>query len=123
MRKLILAALLLFILIGNPLSSQTQHNITLNWNASVTTGVKYNVYRGTASAGPFTPLASDVAAVTYKDTSGTGGTTYWYQITAICDTTTTCPAGVSGESAPTTPVSATFLGNPVGPTGVTATAQ
>jgi fibronectin type 3 domain-containing protein len=113
MRKLWLAlpiALLLFW----PALGQSTHSITVGWNASATTGVAYNVYRSTSASGPFTKINSvDVNALTYTDTTGTGGTTYYYQTTAVCDSSTTCPSGISGESAPS-PISAgaLFLGNP-----------
>ena len=117
MKGKIILAILVFVLAGGlGIFAQTQHSITVQWGASPTSGVAYNVYRGTTSTGPFTKVGSDVTALKYIDTSGTGGTTYYYQITAICDTTTTCPTGIVGESDPTPPsVGVTFLASPAAP--------
>ena len=116
---------LLGLLIAWPVIGQGSHSINLAWSASPTTGVKYNVYRNTAATGTFTKVATDVAALTYVDTNGVAGTTYFYEVSAICDTTTTCPTGITGESALSTVSNgATFLGSPqVPPAAPTATAQ
>jgi len=119
MKSKIALAILCSALVGLiPVFSQTTHSVTLNWSASPTTGVKYNVYRNTAATGTYAKIASDVGALTYTDSSGTGGTSYYYQVTAVCDTTTTCPAGISGESAPLSGGPFLFLGNPAAPAGV-----
>ena len=61
------------------------HAANLSWTASTTSGVTYNVYRATASTGPFTtPLnTSPITGTTYKDTTVTTGQTYYYVVTAV----------------------------------------
>ena len=116
---------LIGILIAWPAIGQVSHSLTIAWLASPTTGVKYNVYRNTAATGTFTKIATDVAALTYVDTAGIAGTTYFYEVSAICDTTTTCPTGISGESALSSVSNGTtFLGSPQAPPAApTVTAQ
>jgi hypothetical protein len=116
--KLTLLVLTLLVVFGWPSLGQTSHNITLSWGASTTSGVKYAVYRATASSGPYAQIATDVATLSYTDASGVGGTAYYYEISAVCDATTSCASGVSGESAKTPPGGPwTFLGNPGAPAG------
>ncbi len=116
---------LLAMLVAWPAPSQTQHSVTLTWSASSTAGVHYNVYRGTTSGGPYTRLnTASLASTTYTDATGTGGTTYFYVITAVCDATTSCPTGISGESDFSAESNAvTFLGNPAAPGKPAATAN
>lgn len=88
------------------LSAQSAtRNVVLSWTASTSSGVTgYNVYRATATAGPFTLLTTaPVAATTYTD-SGTVGSTYTYQVTAVTSpcTPTTPATQPCGESAPAT---------------------
>ena len=59
------------------------HKVTLTWAASTTTGVTYNVYRGTVSGGPYALLASGVTTTSYTDTSVQSGTTYYYVTSAV----------------------------------------
>jgi hypothetical protein len=60
------------------------HTVTLNWTASTTPNVNYNVYRSGVSGGPYTKLtASPVNAVTYTDGTVFAGQTYYYVTTAI----------------------------------------
>jgi len=102
----------------------TPHQITISWTLSTTAGAQYNIYRGTTTGGPYTKInGGPVSGTLYGDTTGIAGTHYFYVVTAVCGTTATCPAGTSGESAFSAEVSATFLGNPNAPTGVTATAN
>lgn len=119
MKTKILWLLLFSVLLGWPFSTgraQTnKHSVTLNWNASSTPGVSYNIYRGTAAGGPYSKLDSAPISggiLTYTDTTGTGGIKYFYVATAI---------DASGsESAFSNEVSATFLGAPSAPTGLAA---
>lgn len=71
--------------------------VTLNWN-SVTDATSYNVYRATASGGPYTQIATGVTGTSYIDTNVTGGTTYYYVVTAVSSV---------GESAYSNEASAT----------------
>jgi fibronectin type 3 domain-containing protein len=58
--------------------------VSLNWNASTSTVVGYNVYRGTTSSGPYpTKVASSVAVTDYTDSTVASGTTYYYVVTAV----------------------------------------
>lgn len=115
-------ALLALALLFWPSQAQTSHNVTLTWNASSTTGVNYNLYRGTTTGGPYTKLnASPITVLTYADTTGVGGTKYYYVETAIC--TASCPTGISGESAYSNEASATFLAAPQPGAGLQAVAQ
>ena len=119
--KIGLAVLVLGLLFW-PTAAQTVHQIVLTWNASTTTGVNYNVYRGTVTGGPYTKITgSPVTALTYADTNGTGGTKYFYVVTAIC--MASCPAGISGESGFSGEASATFLAAPAAPAGLQAVSQ
>ena len=55
------------------------HSATLNWTASTSIVVGYNVYRGTTSGGPYTRLNSSVnVPTTYIDSSVVSGQTYYY---------------------------------------------
>jgi fibronectin type 3 domain-containing protein len=61
-----------------------QHTVSLNWNASTSQVVGYNVYRGTTSSGPYsTKVASSVASTDYTDSTVASGTTYYYVVTAV----------------------------------------
>lgn len=93
--------------------AQSAHSITVTWGASSTSGAQYNVYRATVTGGPYTKLtATPIAALTYTDSAGTGGTKYFYVVTAFCAAGGACPAGIEGESAFSAETSATFLGSP-----------
>ena len=61
----------------------TQHSVTLNWKASTSQVVGYNVYRGTASGGPYALISSSDAATSYSDTSVQAGAAYYYVVTAV----------------------------------------
>ena len=61
-----------------------QHSVALAWNASTSTVVGYNVYRGTQSGGPYAVLNSAPdATTTYSDSSVQAGATYYYVVTAV----------------------------------------
>jgi fibronectin type 3 domain-containing protein len=93
----------------------TSHSITLTWTASTTTGVTYTVYRATAAAGPFTPIATGVSAVTFIDTTAVDGTQYFYEVDSVTSGGTS--SGPSNEANATEPV------NPNPPTGLVAVSQ
>ncbi len=75
--------------------------VSLTWNANGESDLDgYNVYRGTASGGPYTQLNGvSVTSPSYLDTGVTNGTTYFYVVTAV-DTS-------SNESADSAEASAT----------------
>jgi hypothetical protein len=61
-----------------------QHSVALSWNASTSTVVGYNVYRGAQSGGPYAALNSAPDATTnYTDNSVLAGATYYYVVTAV----------------------------------------
>ena len=65
--------------------------IFLKWKGAA--GIStFNVKRGFASGGPYTPLATGVTALAYKDATAVSGITYHYVVTA------TTAAGESGAS-------------------------
>jgi fibronectin type 3 domain-containing protein len=91
------------------------HSITLTWVASTSTNVtNYNVYRSTTSGSGYAKIANSTT-LTYTDSSGTGGTLYYYVVTAL-------DSG-GDESADSNQASATFLVNPNPPTGLAAVAN
>ena len=60
------------------------HSVTLNWNASTSSGVTgYKVYRGTTSGGPYTLLSTLGNTTGTTDASVASGTTYYYVVTAV----------------------------------------
>jgi len=80
--------------------SNTSHSVTLNWQASSTTGISgYYVYRSGVSNGSYTRLNSaPTASLKYTDGSVASGATYYYEVTSVTS------AGV--ESAKSSPVTA-----------------
>lgn len=87
--------------LGQPCSVYNAHAANLSWTASTTPNVTYNVYRATASTGPFTtPLnSSPITGTTYVDTTVQAGQTYYYVTTAVANGT---------ESANSSPVQGTI---------------
>ena len=69
---------------GVAATAMAYNTVSLTWNASVTTGVSYNVYRSTTSG--FTPgsanLLANVGTTTYTDATTSGSTTYYYVVAA-----------------------------------------
>jgi hypothetical protein len=66
------------------LSGTGVHVVDLSWQASTSIVVGYNVYRGTATGGPYAKLDSSlIAATTFMDTTVLGGQTYYYVATAV----------------------------------------
>ncbi len=77
------------------------HYVTLNWVASTTPNVTYNVYRSTTSGVyPPTPFASSGTATTYTDMTVTAGVTYYYVVTAVSGSS---ESGHSNETPATIP--------------------
>jgi hypothetical protein len=80
------------------------HSIDLMWNAPSSTTVTvegYNVYRGSASTGPFGRISGStpLADTSFTDATVQGGTTYYYEVRSVDSNGT--------ESAPAGPVPAT----------------
>jgi len=84
----------------------SSNQINLTWSAS-SGATSYNVKRATVSGGPYTTIATGVAATSYNNTGLTASTTYYYVVSAV---------NASGESANSTEKIATTL--PVGGTDV-----
>lgn len=67
-----------------------RHGITLTWTASSTPGIAvYRIYRGTASGGPYAPVAmrlnlNGASTITWTDADEKlqSGHTYYYVVTA-----------------------------------------
>jgi fibronectin type 3 domain-containing protein len=63
----------------------SSHANILSWDASTSTVLGYNVYRGTQSGGPYgTELNSSlIPTTTFTDTSVQAGQTFFYVVTAV----------------------------------------
>jgi hypothetical protein len=68
--------------------SGTTPMVNLTWNASASSNVVgYNVYRGTASGGPYTQINSSLNTTTSNtDTTVQSGQAYYYVVTAVDST-------------------------------------
>jgi hypothetical protein len=89
----------------------TAGQVSLSWTGSLgATG--YDIFRAT-SAGQEgnTPIATGVTAPAFTDSNFNGGTTYYYQVTAV---------DAAGQSTRSSEVSATPPQVPVAPTGLVA---
>lgn len=65
-------------------SAPAQYNVALSWNASNSSVVGYNLYRGTQSGGPYAKLnSSPLSATNYTDSTTVSGTTYYYVSTSV----------------------------------------
>ncbi|MGO8671232.1 MAG: choice-of-anchor tandem repeat GloVer-containing protein [Capsulimonadaceae bacterium] len=85
-------------------------SVTLSWGL-VAGAESYNIYRSTASGGPFAGIGSTTAA-TWVDSTVTAGVTYYYDATAV----------VEGWNSPSTPVLSVTPGSQAaGPSPLTAT--
>lgn len=70
---------------GTPSTTgSTSRTVTLAWNASTSSVSGYRVYRAGTVGGPYTRITSQtVTGLTYGDSSVSGGSTYYYVVTAI----------------------------------------
>ena len=60
------------------------YSVKLDWIASTSPVIGYNVYRGTESGGPYTLLNSSLVTMTqYEDSSVQSGQIYYYVATAV----------------------------------------
>jgi hypothetical protein len=71
-----IAPVLLFLILSAPVLANTQ----LNWAASPTSDVLYDVWRGAASGQETSEIVSELSALTYTDTNVTAGSTYFYVV-------------------------------------------
>uniref|UniRef100_UPI003899578F glycoside hydrolase family 44 protein n=1 Tax=Paenibacillus kobensis TaxID=59841 RepID=UPI003899578F len=88
---------------------------SISWTASAG-ATSYNVKRSTTSGGPYTTVATGLTATSYTNTGLTGGTTYYYVVSAVNS------AGESANSAQASATPAIILPLPAAPTNLTATA-
>jgi hypothetical protein len=69
------------------LATPGKHSVILNWTASPTQGVTYNLYRGTAAgicAGNPTPYQTGLTTTTFTDTANLAdGQTIFYNVSAV----------------------------------------
>jgi len=113
----LLVAVGFWVLPWHALAQNPQHSITVSWIAPSPVGGSgtvgsYNVYRSTSTVGPYTKLSATAATVlSYADTTGTTGTKYFYVITTVDSN--------GFESMNSGEASATAIGNPFPPSGVT----
>jgi fibronectin type 3 domain-containing protein len=65
--------------------SPSPHSVDLAWNASPYSDiVGYNIYRGTQSGGPYSPITSALETSTTEiDNTVSPGQTYYYVVTAV----------------------------------------
>jgi fibronectin type 3 domain-containing protein len=77
--------------------------VDLAWTASTSSGVTgYDIYRGTASGGPYTQInSSSVAGTTYTDSTVAAGQAYYYVATAVNSSGT--QSGYSNQASATVP--------------------
>lgn len=62
------------------------HTVTLTWHPPTTAGpgaVRYNVYRGTTTGGPYVRIATGLASPKYDDALVNGGRIYFYVVTSV----------------------------------------
>ena len=105
-RLLSIAALPILLLAFSSTSScQTQHQAQLNWTASTTPSVTYNVYRAATAGGEKfgSPLATGVSALTYTDTSVTAGQNVCYTVTAVSGSNESAFSNEACGTVPTNP--------------------
>jgi hypothetical protein len=80
------------------------HAATLTWNPSVTAGVgSYNVYQATTTGGPYTRVLTGIVGTNATVLNVTGGTTYFYVVTAVCSSICTGESVFSSEISGTIP--------------------
>lgn len=78
-------------------TSAVQHSVDLTWVPSAWTNpLTYNVYRGTATGGPYSPVATALMLTSFTDNSVGAGNTYYYVTTEV-DTVTTLESSYSAE--------------------------
>jgi len=61
-----------------------QHTVGLTWSPSASAVVGYNIYRGTATGGPYSKVnSSPIVTTSYSDATVKSGTSYFYVTTAV----------------------------------------
>jgi len=84
-------------------TQQVSHTVGVAWTASTSSVIGYNVYRGTASGGPYTTklTASPVASTQFTDAGLQSGQTYYYVVTAV--NSSNVESAYSGQATATIP--------------------
>lgn len=83
----------------SPTPTPSGHSVALSWSPSSSTDVvSYNVYRSSASSGPFTKIGN-ASGTNFTDSSVQAGQTYFYTVTSVDNKNV--------ESTEPTPVSVT----------------
>lgn len=86
------------------LTATAQDNqVTLNWWENFDSYEFYTLYRATTAGGPYTQLALP-AGNSFVDTTATGGTTYYYVVTATNEFSDESPYSNEASATPTQPV-------------------
>ncbi len=67
---------------ANPLALASNALVSLSWDITPRTAT-YTVQRANAATGPFTAIATGLAARSYNDSNVTNGTTYYYRILSV----------------------------------------
>ena len=93
MKKLLLTFLLLLLPVVCCASTSTKtititvikkHSVSLTWIASTSTVAGYNIYRGTASGGPYAKINTAlVTGTSFIDSTVASATTYFYVSTSV----------------------------------------
>jgi hypothetical protein len=87
--------------VGLAATTVSSSQINLDWNP-LNNATSYKVKRSTTDSGPYTPIASGVAATNYNDTNLAGGTMYYYVVSAVVGGTET-PDSVQAAAATVSP--------------------
>jgi hypothetical protein len=91
MKRLVALSVLLFS-VSAIANTPGKHTVSLAWTASTTSGVTYNIYRGSAAgvcSGSPIPYATGITSASFVDTNAPAGT-YFYNVSAV---------GPNGESS------------------------
>lgn len=82
--------------------TQSDGTINLDWADSTSLiFASYSVYRGEASGGPYTSVATSLNTSNYSDTTVINGTTYYYVVTATDNLTVPTESGNSAQISAT----------------------
>ena len=98
------------VFLGTPTAAVSGNNVALSWQGFP--GLTYSLQRATSAAGPFTMVASGLAAATFSDPTVTQGTTYYYTVSTT---------GADGGATTSPAVSVLFPAPVVAPTNLTLT--
>jgi hypothetical protein len=70
--------------VSTPPPPPASYSVSLTWNGSTSAVTGYNVYRGTASGGPYMQINRSLITTTqYDDSNVQAGETYYYVVTSV----------------------------------------